>query len=437
MESKVEINRLSQDELEYELQIRGAAGTGTVDEMRRILRRMKKLATSSSFVMPKHPFTFAQDVAGIKSKLAEVKTLVNDFAESRQSSAYKKISSKLAFLQGRINRSVPSSPEETAQRSKLLVEAVELSSSVSSKAKTFERTSTAANVGLLDLSLLMPSVNSGTDSDSDSSSVSAPVVARVPPKPVPVSAWGLKFSGSPKELSLSAFIERVNELKMARHSSDEILFRSAVDLFTGNALIWYRANKAKFSSWSELMDGLRTDFQTPSYDENLYLEITQRTQGATETMGLYVSVMKNLFSRLSVKVSESAQLRVIMRNIHPFYQSQLGLIDVTSCEQLLKLSRQLEARRARIESFVPPPNHGKVMEPDLAYVGTSQVTNVSAVEPPKQGSSSSMKCWNCGQKGHRYSQCKRPRKRHCFSCGKPNVTTLTCPTCSGKGRAMH
>lgn len=35
---KYEVNRLSQEELSYELEIRGATGTGTVDQMRKTLR---------------------------------------------------------------------------------------------------------------------------------------------------------------------------------------------------------------------------------------------------------------------------------------------------------------------------------------------------------------------------------------------------------------
>lgn len=43
MDFKVEINRLSQDEGEYELGIRGITDFGTVDEIRRMLRRLMRM----------------------------------------------------------------------------------------------------------------------------------------------------------------------------------------------------------------------------------------------------------------------------------------------------------------------------------------------------------------------------------------------------------
>lgn len=58
-------------------------------------------------------------------------------------------------------------------------------------------------------------------------------------KPTPVSKWGLKFTGE-KGTSVNAFLERVSELKIARHVHDDELFDSAVDLFAGKALVWYR-----------------------------------------------------------------------------------------------------------------------------------------------------------------------------------------------------
>lgn len=435
----MDINRLAQDELEYLLRIHGSLGGGTVDDMRRTLRGLRRAALSASFVFPKHPYTFAEDVAAIRTKLEEVSVRVDGFSDTRQSAAYRKLATKLAYLTERINRSVANGDEEIAERTALLVRVVEMNAKLSAKAKAYRRASTAVDASVLDLSMMNQTSESGSGSSSDSDSdIAAPVVpvatvAQMAPAPksVPVSSWGVKFSGSPKELSLSAFLERVNELKVARHSSNEMLFQSAVDLFTGNALIWYRANRSSFTCWSDLVAGLRLDFQTPSYDDSLFSEIRQRTQGRDESMGLYVSIMSNLFSRLSVRVSEAARLKIILKNIHPFYQSQLGLVDITSLEQLRQFGRRLEAQRSRIEAFVPPPNRSRVMEPDLAYLGGPSTHHVSAVESAAH--STDAKCWNCGRTGHRFVQCNSVRRRFCFRCGRPNVTRTTCPKCSGNG----
>lgn len=66
-------------------------------------------------------------------------------------------------------------------------------------------------------------------------------------KSVPDFKWGLQFSNSPGQ-SIGAFLQRVEELRRARGITEIQLFRSAVDLFTGNALIWYRSTVGRISS---------------------------------------------------------------------------------------------------------------------------------------------------------------------------------------------
>jgi hypothetical protein len=44
-------------------------------------------------------------------------------------------------------------------------------------------------------------------------------------------------------MSLSAFLARVEELMVARHPTRQDIFDCAFDLFSGKALIWYRANR--------------------------------------------------------------------------------------------------------------------------------------------------------------------------------------------------
>lgn len=107
--------------------------------------------------------------------------------------------------------------------------------------------------------------STGTDSDNNPSiakpspnltfSISAPAH----PKSIPVAPWSITCSGSPRYMSVGAFLERVSELKVSRNCSDVTLFNAAVDLFTGPALIWYRANRALYVDWKELSEALREE----------------------------------------------------------------------------------------------------------------------------------------------------------------------------------
>lgn len=70
------------------------------------------------------------------------------------------------------------------------------------------------------------------------------------PKPIPVSKWNLKFFGDLKSISVNAFIEPVGELGVARNVTREELFNSGADLFTDQALLWYRDARIGTSWWS-------------------------------------------------------------------------------------------------------------------------------------------------------------------------------------------
>lgn len=43
------------------------------------------------------------------------------------------------------------------------------------------------------------------------------------------------------------------------------------------------------------------------YNDKLIDEIKKRTQGPTETMGIYLAIMKNMFNRLTVPVTETPE----------------------------------------------------------------------------------------------------------------------------------
>lgn len=78
------------------------------------------------------------------------------------------------------------------------------------------------------------------------------------------------------------FLERVDKLKFARGISDEILFESAIDLFDGKVLMWFRSNRYRVSDWENLSKLLRRDFEQPEYKTRLYQDILARTQEQTE-----------------------------------------------------------------------------------------------------------------------------------------------------------
>lgn len=231
-----------------------------------------------------------------------------------------------------------------------------------------------------------------SSSDSESSS---PENTSTPQKSIkrslPVQKWNIKFTGDSKDWSLNNFLERVDELRVARNVTEQELYNSSIDLFDGKALLWYRSNKHRFSNWSSLSELLRKHYEPPDYKPRLFQEIMNRTQDVNERFVDYFACMTSLFRRYG-HVPEDIQLGIVARNLAPFYTMQLPPV-----HSLLELEEEcliLETKRYRTENYVPPCS-------STAILGNPPTSS-------RPVSINQITCWNCNNPGHRALQCKQP-----------------------------
>lgn len=131
----MDIYRLNQEELVYELAVRGMA-PGTCDEMRKVLARAKKLEkTGDSFSYPDHPFTFDEDDKAVKKDLQEVGTEHVD--DSDGGSVAKKLETRLTHLFRGVDRMVPKNDEERTRKTTLAIQVMLLLSEAEEKVALF------------------------------------------------------------------------------------------------------------------------------------------------------------------------------------------------------------------------------------------------------------------------------------------------------------
>ena len=93
-------------------------------------------------------------------------------------------------------------------------------------------------------------------------------VRRENPHFVPISKWGITFSGHGTP-NANQFLERVEELAETRGASPQDLFRGALEFLTGEALNWFRVHRRSLWDWDHFKEELKAQFLPPDFEEVL------------------------------------------------------------------------------------------------------------------------------------------------------------------------
>lgn len=407
-------NYLCREELEYELTVRGRANLDacSVRKLRDTLSEI--LSTETKNDLPTADSFKPEPMSEIEFCTGQVELL-------REISNKDYLDTKLNHLLGRLARVKIEDTHLLAARKNLRdqLHAIEAS--------------------------LEPSIDRAVKTEEGASSISPPPPTNIEssnrtparPKSIPVSQWHLTFNGDISRQSVSSFVERVDEFSRSRHVTREELFDSAVELFEAEALIWFRSIKTLVHCWDDVVKQLRIEYEPADYESELWDEIKARKQDKNERVGVYFAAMINLFSRLPTPTSEKDKLRIVRRNLDPYYIQALSLTDVESVSELLNLCRRLENNKWLADNSASSParTQSRLLEPDLAskvsrppFKNTPWRRNapLKAAEVT-QSTKNSVECWNCSAKGHRFRNCPTQLKKFCFSCGNVKHLASACP----------
>lgn len=386
--SKMHLDYLNKEELEYELEIRGVTNTEntTNKDMIRILRGLLMNETENTKILLECSRPVNEELTECSKKLEAVKALLVPITSLAQQ---RRLETKLVHIINRLERITTNDEEMLLHKSQLLASSA--NAMVDFKELVEADIKSKKNIPLdpiFNLENISPVLSTPIKEIQSQATVSVDQPS-VHFRHIPVSKWNIKFSGQDDSMGLNEFLERVHELAFARGVSKSELFTAAVELLEGKALVWFRCASRSVNDWDELCMRMKEEFLPSDYSERLWEQIKKRTQGENESVGLYLAVMDNLFNRLNSHVSETVRLRTICRNLLPYYQKQLALIEITTESQLRQLCKKIENNRESIKNFNPPTKSNLSLEIDLAY--TNKKVRISNVEVQNSVSNSMKK----------------------------------------------
>lgn len=454
---RFQVPHLAVGELDYELRIRGVVTSRNMNEKRKILARLlnrEKTSPGRNIDMSGYDVPPEEEMREIGVTLDSIKALVEEFEGNEGDTLFKRIMSRLGHLSGRISR-MPIPDNDVSRADHVTFKDESLASCLHLEAELFDKLTPAGSgdgSALAEASFIQPVVN-----------VPAPVVNVS--RATNLSEWGVKFNGDPK--SIFTFLERVDELAQARKVTNDDLFRSAVELFVGDAFVWYRSVKGTVSDWDSLVSRLKADFLPANFDDELWDQIKGRKLKKSESVVIFIAHLENLFKRLSREPAEVTKVKVIRQNLSSEFIAQLALVEISTVSELRNLCRKLEESlhsRAKVSPTVqvcacstatrpvPQPTVDRVPSSTPKYradrtqslpsrnsvnTGTSSGTPGPSLPIPSTSRApvncqdqKGLTCWNCGRPNHSYRTCTSSRKKFCFRCGQPEVTVKTCPRCS-------
>lgn len=436
---------LQKTELEYEVELRGGTG-GSVQELRKqIVKLAQQLPPEDILESHLEP---NDDLIGLHECLIKSKNNLTSLKQKFDKNLFARAETLLHHIYHRTNRI----------------------SNITEKAGGYKSCMTSFESQYKDLLDLRPPtppsnpvpahITTGTTSESNATTLASSCERNLFSE---ISK--LKFSG---KTCVRSFILKIEEFVFSRGISHDKILSLAFEIFTDDALHWYRCNKELVKSWEDLCVLLKADFGGSDYDYRLSAEIRSRTQGENENITMYIAIMHGMFSRLNKPFSEDDKLEILLHNIRPCYASTLSAFaEIKTIDTLKSICRNYENIQTRFSQFHEPPKvSNSTIAPEFAYKpSTSNTPNSKQYsyrknsyygnnwnridrqnEPDNSlyktvgvaalnaGSPRTVFCPRCRTEDHSLRNCKQDRFRICFKCGKKDFTYLECPDCNSPSK---
>lgn len=438
MSRNIKFLSLQKSELSYEVAIRGTKPADTVQDLRRQIVALSLSMPSLDIL--ESGLDVSDDIKGVRDSLMKVQSNLIMLRSKFDPNVFDRTDNLLLHIDYRLRRITPDC-EDTEE--------------------AFRVCTNSMHELRRELQMLNPKRYGDSAEIDTGPATSGAVQSAQTPSSIRVTCdrgassdlSKLKFNG---KTCVRAFIQRVNEFISARNIESSKILSYATEIFEGDALHWYRAIRDSIGTWNELSVHLRNDFSQHDYDYRLLNEIRSRTQGASESITIYLSIMQGMFSRLTKVVSDEDKLEILLHNIRPCYASVLAMAtESITIDSLRTMCRNYEAVQARLSHFSEPPKAtADTLAPEFSYRGSSntntnkqpnqgssgrssdkhQVSALSTQPKPKPKPKSKPMCLRCRDTSHILKDCRADRTLVCFKCGLKGYTSRNCPKCNKESK---
>lgn len=448
---------LQKAELDYEVTVRGGTGGDSVSELRKQIVKLSSILPSED-ILESH-LEPSEDLKAVKESLIKSHNNIISLKSKFDKNLFNRTENLLHHIYHRLNR---------------------INYSTSDVADIYKVCNTNFNSQYKDLISFKPNAQNTQAGTSQSEPVREPINVSVTCDRKLNSEIGkLKFSG---KTCVRAFIQKVNEFIQSRSIPQEKILAFAFEIFTDDALHWYRCIKDRVETWDEVVVLLKQDFSENDYDYRLLAEIRARTQGELENITIYIAIMRGMFSRLGKPLPEEDQLEILLHNIRPCYASTLASsANITDIDSLQNICRNYENIQSRLKRFREPPKvSADTVAPEFAYTKQATTSNsnnnyknykqlshnfntnysknysnnynnhynkykttsnptqqenhnlhVNEMAPANDDNNKkNVYCPRCRSQTHSLGSCQKPRFLICFKCGRKGVKFPDCPNCN-------
>lgn len=195
-----------------------------------------------------------------------------------------------------------------------------------------------------------------------------------------VRGWKIKFSGTQNE-NIDEFLQRVEECRLLHRLSDRDVLAALFELMAGVALYWTRQHRHEWPRYAHFVLAARTHFGVNSdLQVALRHEAERRTQGEGEPVINYVTCVRAILDRLRPRMTPTAELDLIFRNLHPDLGRVLRRSTIQSLNVLIEQAKIAEGSMMLHRSYRPPPSPKESVMPECAFRhATNSKGSVAAV----------------------------------------------------------